>query len=564
MSEMSGLQTALSALYAQRRALEVVSQNVSNANTEGYSRQAVNLEEVGGPSVPAIWSRFDGAGTGVRVADITRFRDQFLEIRAALEHGTSGQLGRLQGTFQQLETLFGEPSDTGIQSQMTQLWTGFDDMANSPGDNASRTQLLARANTLANSFNSTAAELSALKSNTVTELTSLVADVNAKAATVAQLNDAIKSRVISGLSANDLLDQRDKLANELAGQIGATIRPGDFGQVNLAVGGTSLVFEAHAETLDVDTSQPTVVVRWHKDNYPAAVSSGEAGGMLQVVNQTLPQYASAFDAIAVQLRNDVNSLHNVMAGQLSGTAQNQSAAGNLTFQLALNGGAFATATVAGADWSGAGGAAALQTAMQNAVDAAVGAGNATVTVTGGGAQPLSVSLVATGTNKLLVQAAGANTGFATLLGNTAVGLDGVGGRDFFTGNSAATFAVSSDIGTNASAIAAGVVANGPLDNSIALQAAELGQGTNGADAQYRAYIVGLGVDSQTTQQRATIQQKTTDAIDDQRDSNASVNTDEEMVNLVQFQRAYEASARVMTAIDEMLNTLINGTGTVGR
>jgi flagellar hook-associated protein 1 FlgK len=419
---------------------------------------------------------------------------------------------------------------------------------------------LQRAATLANTINSTASAITAMGKSSVSELTALTANVNAKAGTVAQLNDAIKNRLVNGLSANDLLDQRDKLASELAGQIGATIRPGTDGQVTLAVGGTALVYGGHAESLDVDSSNPTVVLRWHKDNFPAAVSSGEAGGLLQVVNQTLPQYASGLDAIAVQLRNDVNGLHNAIGGDIATSAQNQSASGNLTFQLALNGGAYATATVAGADWSGAGGAAALQTALQNSVNAAVGAGNTTVTVTGGSGQPLKVSLVPTGTNKLLIQGTAGNAGFTTLLGSTAVGLDGVGGRDFFSGTNAATFSVSSAIAGNTSAVAAGTVGNGPLDNSIALQAAELGSVTTGADAKYRAYIVAMGVDSQTTQQRDSIQTKTTNAIDNQRDSNASVNTDEEMVNLVAFQRGYEASARVMTTIDEMLNTLINNTG----
>ncbi|MCU1430203.1 MAG: flgK [Actinomycetia bacterium] len=560
MTEMAGLQRALSALYAQRRGLEVVGENVANANTDGYSRQSVNLQEISGPSVPSIWSKYDGVGSGVKVADITRFRDQFLEIRSALEHGASGQLGKVSNTLSQLETLFGEPSDTGIQSQLTQVWTGFDDVANAPSDIAARTQLLQRATTLANTINSTAAAITSMSKSAVSELTALTANVNAKAGTVAQLNDAIKNRLVNGLSANDLLDQRDKLASELAGQIGATIRPGTDGQVTLAVGGTALVYGSHAETLDVDSSNPTVVLRWHKDNFPAAVSSGEAGGLMQVVNQTLPQYLSGLDAIAVHLRNDVNGLHNSIGGGIAATAQNQSAAGNLTFQLALNGGAYATATVAGADWSGAGGAAALQTALQTSVNAAVGAGNATVTVTGGSGQPLKVSLVPTGTNKVLIQASAGNAGFATLLGSTAVGLDGIGGRDFFSGTNAATFSVSSAVAGNTSAVAAGTVGNGPLDNSVALQAAELGGATAGADAQYRAYIVSMGVDSQTTQQRDSIQQKTTDAIDNQRDSNASVNTDEEMVNLVAFQRGYEASARVMTTIDEMLNTLINNTG----
>jgi flagellar hook-associated protein FlgK len=560
MTEMSGLQTALSALYAQRRGLEVTGENVANATTEGYSRQAVNLQEISGPAAPSLWSKYQGVGSGVQVTDVTRFRDQFLEIRAALEHGASGQLNQMSSALGNLETIFGEPSDNGIQAQMADFWSGFDDVANNPGDAAARTQLLQQGTTLATSFNTVAGQITQARTDTVSQLTAMVNDVNAQAANIAKLNDAIKNREAAGISANDLLDQRDLAANKLADEIGATITPGAFGQVNIAVGGTSLVTENRAETLSVDTSQPTVTVRWTKDNYPAAISSGQVGGMLQVINQTLPQYATGFNNIAVQLRNDVNSLQSAVGGQLTTATQNQSAAGNLTFQVALNGGAYQTVTVAGADWSGAGGAAALQTAMQTAINTAIGAGNETVTVTGGNGTPMNIAMAPTGTNKVLVQASAGNNGFTALLGNTAIGLDGVGGRQFFTGTDASTIAVSQDIATNPSGIAAGIAANGALDNSVALAAGGLGQSTTGADAQYRAFIVGLGTNSKATQQRASIQAATTSSIDDQRDSTSSVSTDEEMVNLVQFQRAYEASARVMTVVDSMLNTLINGTG----
>jgi flagellar hook-associated protein 1 FlgK len=560
MSDFSGLQTALSALYAQRRGLELAGHNVANANTEGYSRQAVNMQSVGAPSEPAFFATWTGDGQGVRVASITRFRDQFLEIRAALEHGASGLLDRVQDVLLQLETSFGEPGDLGIQNQLTEMWSGFDDVANHPGDSASRTQLLERAATLANTFNAVGNSIEQLSKSTVSEMTSMVADINAKSSTIAQLNEAIRNRVTSGLSANDLLDQRDLLANQLAGQIGATIRPGEDGQITMQVGGTPLVFENHAEALMVDASQPTVVVRWAKDNFPAAISSGEIGGMLQIVNQTLPTYLAGLDAIAVKLRDDVNSLHSAVGGSLVGAAQDQSAAGNLQFQLSLNGGGYTTATVAGADWSGPGGAAALQTAMQNAVDTAIGAGNATVSVTGGNGQPLQVSVTPSGTNSVLVKETAGNTGFATLLGSTAVGLDGVGGRQFFTGSTARTLALSNDVKGNPNAVAAAQAGKGALDGSVAIELAELGQSTTGADANYRAYIVALGVDSQTTQHRASIQRQTTEQVDDARSAQSAVNVDEEMVNLVQFQRAYEASARVMTVIDSMLDTLINRTG----
>ena len=168
-------------------------------------------------------------------------------------------------------------------------------------------------------------------------------------------------------------------------------------------------------------------------------------------------------------------------------------------------------TVAGADWSGAGGAAALQTALQTAVDTAVGAGNATATVSGGNGSPLvdryrpDRHASAAGRRRR-----GATTGFATLLGNTAVGSDGVGGRQFFTGTDAATLAVSrrrrrATPPRSRPAPPRG----GPLDGSNALDLADLATSQTGADAVYRQMIVQLGVDTQTATNRDQIQQSAT-------------------------------------------------------
>src|SRR3954452_16351537 len=92
MSSFSGLSGALSALTANRRGLEVAGQNVANANTEGYTRQRVNMQAVGGSTVPAIWSTSTQVGNGVSISDVERLRDGFLEARARSEHGTQAYL----------------------------------------------------------------------------------------------------------------------------------------------------------------------------------------------------------------------------------------------------------------------------------------------------------------------------------------------------------------------------------------------------------------------------------------------------------------------------------------
>jgi len=562
VSDFAGLRIALSSLYAQRRAMEITGHNVSNANTEGYSRQRVDLQAIPG-ATGGLFATWDGGGQGVRVAQFVRYRDAFLEIRAALEHGAEAHLSQVRAALDQLEWLFDEPGDLGIQRGMSELWSGFDDVANRPGDNAARQQLLERAETLATTVNHAAKQVVSFRDTAIERLSATVAEVNTMSADVAQLNEAIKRSLNVGDNANDLLDQRDLLAERLATRIGATIHPGEDGAVNVFLNGTALVSENLAESLEVDTTGPSVAIRWANANFPATVTSGDAGGLLEVINVKLPGHLADLDTIALKLRDDVNALHSGVGGSLAAADRDQSAAGALQFEVALDGGAMALVSVAGADWSGAGGAAALQAALQAAVDGAIGAGNATVTVAGAAGQPLVVSLAPAVGSTLLTQAVAGNSGFATLLGTTAVGRDGIGGRRFFEATGALDLGVSSDI-TDASHIAAGRAAGGPLDGSLALDLAELATSTSGADALYRAYIVALGVDSQATQQRHDIQNETMTQVDNSRSALAGVNIDEEMVNMVQYQHAYDAAARFMTSVDEMLDTLINNTGIVGR
>jgi flagellar hook-associated protein 1 FlgK len=562
MSDFSGLRLALTALEAHKRGLEVAAQNVANANTEGYSRQRVDLVAIGAPAVPALFSKFEGDGGGVKVDDVTRFRDAFMEIRAALEHGAMANLDVGALTMTRIEQMFNEPSETGLAKQLSDLWSSFDDVANHPEDAAARTQLLERAGTVAATFNSTSAQLTQLRTDTIAELGATVADINSKATSIAQLNASIKANTIAGLSVNDLKDQRDLLVNQLAELSGATVRQGDFGQVNVFLSGSALVQDDHTTALALNASGVPVVINWTNTGSQAAVTSGKAGGELNAVNSTIPSYIANLNSVATTLRDEVNALHGSISGSIATTAQDQTAAGTLSFDVAVDGGAFTTITINGADWSGAGGDVALQSALQAALDTALGAGNATATAVGGSGSALDVSIVGAGVHTLKVAATGADPGFSTLLGTTAVGADGVGGRQFFSGTDAASFAVSSDVDGNPSGVAAGLAANGPLDGSNALNMADLATAVGGADSNYRQLIVQLGVDTQTAVNRDTIQQKATASLDNSRLAQSSVNIDEEMTSMVEFQHAYEAAARFMTAIDQMLDTLINHTGLV--
>ncbi|HYN96285.1 MAG TPA: flagellar hook-associated protein FlgK [Pilimelia sp.] len=467
-STFSGLSTALSSLYTQRRALDVTGQNVANANTEGYTRQRVEMQATSATPVPAVHSVHNGAGGGVTVSDVSRLRDSFLESRGRAEHAQASYLSAQQSTFTRLENVFAEPSDTALAAQLGDFWAGWGDVANQPKNEAVRAQLLERGAVVADGLRVAHDALSAQWSSTRVQLDSYASDVNSAADAVALLNQTIMQQKSAGLPSNELADQRDLRLMELAELTGATTASREDGTVDVYVGGSSLVTGGVARHLVVTgarqlatESSDKVQFRWDSPTgLVASVSGGTLAAGLDTLGTTIPEYAGKLDQVAAALADKVNTQHRLGYG-MDGVAP----AGDLFVNTA--GGAGITARTIG-----------------------VGITN------------------------------------------------------------------PRQLGVSASP--------GAVDGSNADKLADVMKLADGPDAAYRSLVVGLGVSAQTAQRRADIQLRVAADMDTLRSADAGVNLDEEMTNMISFQRAYEAAARVLTSVDEMLDVLINRTGLVGR
>ena len=479
MSTFSGLSIGLSSLYAQRRGLELTGHNIANANTEGYSRQRLRLEADGGPLVPALHSRWNGAGNGVTTADVERLRDVFLEARSVQERGTDAGLRGGQVLLGRVEAILSEPGDSGIQSQLADFWAGWDDVANQPDSLAARSQLLERSQTLASGLNGASERLETQWSASREQLDATIQDINSTADSVAEYNRRIMTATKSGLTPNDLADQRDLLVQRLGQLAGVTLRPGDAGSVDVYLGGTALVRGDAAERLAVTgaralptpqidppavTPTPLVRVTWERDGYPVTLG-GSGGGLVQGINDVLPRYRDQLSALSGTLLRQVNDAH----------------AGGYDAEGVRGGDFFAS------DASGR-----LTLAFQGPAKAAASDSGATYT-------------------------------------------DPTTGR--VSGNRG---------GANAALMA------------------ELAGAAGGPDELYRQIVVSLGVEAQTANRRVDIQANILSQIDAAREAEAGVNLDEEMTSMLAYQRAYEGAARFVSAVDQMLDTLINRTGIVGR
>jgi len=316
----TSLNTALSALRYNRVAMDVASGNIANVGTEGYARRRVNAESVGAPSQPAMWSRYDGAGDGVTVSGVDRMVDALLDVRARREHGNQSYLDVRQAVLERVETGIGEPGDSGVAAAIADFRSAWHDLANNPGSDAARAQVLGRAASLADAIRVQARNIDAESGDLRVRALADVAEVNTVAADLAATNKSIATSNLNGTDAGVLLNQRDQLALRLSELTGATATQRADGGFDVSVNGVALVTGQNAGTLQIasgitatgaDDGSPitfTITDSSGTTAVPAGMT-GDLGGVTDLLTTTLPAYSSGLDAIAQQLADEINTQH---------------------------------------------------------------------------------------------------------------------------------------------------------------------------------------------------------------------------------------------------------------
>lgn len=451
----SSLSGALSALRYNRVAMDVASGNVANANTEGYTRRVALAQAVGAPAVPALWSRWDGTAGGVEVGGIQRMVDPLLDARSRSEHASLSYLETRSASLVRFETTLGEPGDGGIAAALSAFKQGWHDVANNPSDEAARSQLLGRAETLRATIASQGRSVAAEWSDQRTRLDAVASEVNQAASDLAKLNKGLRSASIAGTDAGTLLDQRDQLTLRLAQLTGGMVVTNPDTTVDVQVNGVSLVSGDTASAVTVSGSSTlagaagasvTLTLGGTPIPPPGSALNGELGASYDLLTVDLPGYLSRLDSFVATLAGQTNDVH-----------------------------------------------------------------------------------------------------------TQGVDLDGNPGAAFFSGTTSADLAVAV---TDPRKVAAAAPGQGALDSS---NADRLGTQDLGA-VSYRSLVTDFGVAVGSAQRVAEGQSVLTSQVDASRESVSGVNVDEEMVNLLAAQRGYEGAARVITAVDSMLDTLINRTG----
>ena len=321
MSTFSGLSVALSSLQAQRRAMDVIAQNVSNVNTPGYTRQRAELRAIAPANTLNIWGNVAKTGDGVYVETVTRMTDQVTLNRLRGHEADAGYLSTMAATMSTIEKGLGEPSDTGLTEQLASMFSAWGDVSNSPDSAASVGVALQKAVAVADTVRSGYENLTERWDGLRARVTDTLSDVNAAAKSIAALNQEIFRASVAGAPANELKDQRDHLLTKLSGIAGMEIASADapapspemvkvsFNGVTLvngqtvlgdlaATGGTTLPSQIGLSLVAADGSGSTVVF---DPASGAATPTGRLGADLESLNRTIPDVAAGYDEVAARL-----------------------------------------------------------------------------------------------------------------------------------------------------------------------------------------------------------------------------------------------------------------------
>jgi flagellar hook-associated protein 1 FlgK len=463
MPNIYGLLTiGQSALLAQQKAIDITGNNIANVNTEGYSRQRLNLVQNSPVQVDGLTM-----STGVSARqNIQRFYDEFVTSQINTENESLGRWEAQKSALEKVELMFDETSEYGISAAMSEFWNAWQELSNNPSGTVERTALLSSASYLTDIFNQTSESLTAFRSEIDTSVVDVVEQVNSIADKIAELNLKVTEVEVTGHNANNYRDERDMLLKELSSLIDIQSFEDEQGQVSVVVGGSKTLVEK-STTWNLNTIDNGGVqdVFWESSNgtninITTQIEDGELKGWIETRDNLLPGYLSELNTMAATLVSSVNTIHN------AGT---------------------------------------------------------------------------------------------TLDGTTTTGVN------FFdpAGTTAATIAVDSGVLGNTDLIAAADASEGvPGGNGAAIDIAELQNTTQAAlgnatfDDFYSSLVGTIGNDVTTADFNYNHQTTMLNQLENQRQEISGVSLDEEMVNLVKFQHAYNAAAKLITTTDEMMQTVL--------
>lgn len=483
----SGFESVRKALMASQISLDVTSQNVSNVNTEGYTRQRADVTAISADNTSSKFANTDCSlvGQGVNITGITQTRDQFLDTRYRKSNSEYGKWGTKLSITTDIEGVLDEVSTDGLSKSLTDFYSELQNFSSNAETVEYATTFRSAAKKVVEIFNQYSNQLSDIKEEQIYDCKADVDQVNRSLERIAQLNSEIKSDLVRNVTPNELFDARNLLLDKLSNLVGINVEGHTDGQVSVKLGDVYLL-----------DSQ--------KDNYlnELTLNAGED------VTITLGSGAKA------------GITTGALAGYLDG----------------LNGkGVFADLSNPSDNTSNG-----IQF-YQKSIDSLAKAF----------ADNFNSINDSTGVKKLFVGDSAGNITAA----NIQISQGWLSNAQYITTSTGATSPIPTE-GKNGNLL-------------LMLQSMDKDQSItpyfSGTFEEYSVSVMGeLSTDVEYSKDMTSSAKVDLDSISNQRESIMGVSTDEESVNMVKYQKSYDAAARIMTVLDQMLDTIINNMGVVGR
>lgn len=536
---LSILNTALSGLNAFQRSLETTSNNIANVNTEGYSRQRAELA-----SEEEAYKGIGYIGNGVRVTNIARSYDQFVTNQVRISASAFGDVNAYHGLASRIDNIIADEA-TGLAPALQAFFEAVHGVANDPTSIPMRQSMLSEADILAQNFNTMGQRFVDLRHQVNGEIQSTVADLNDYAKEIALLNDKIVTDI--GRSGgrqmpNALMDQRDELLRKVAEKIDVAVVNQADGSINVFVGqGQPLVLMTHPTTLQAQASSldPTKLeIRLAGQDITRFVTGGSLSGNLRFRDELLDPAQQQLGLLAAGLSIEFNKL------QQSGYDLNGS--------LATANPLFLAPTISTTSSNPASALTANFVAPPSAAN--LQASDYKVTVTGTG--PTTYTLTRLSDNTTLASPAAA--GFTLTFDGNEVAGDSFLVRPTFN----ASLNIADQISDPRLIAAATTAAGVPGDNRNALAMANLEQaksllaGRASFAEGYGQLVSKVGTLTHSAQISSSAQEVLLKQATASRETVSGVNLDEEAANLIKFQNAYQASARVVSVVNTLFDSLL--------
>ncbi len=322
MSIGSVFSVARSAMSTQQIVIATVGHNIANAEVDGYSRQRVDLE-----ASDAQHFLYGDLGTGVRIQNIGRIRDTWLDAAYRTESGSASSASLRSDLLTRIEQVLGEPSDTGLASAMDALWSSWSDLATQPTSTAARAVVQQRAQGVVLTLNTFDRQLTDVRQQTAAQLGGAVREINELVDTIAGLNGRIVSSEVSGNEAPDLRDQRDRALDRLSTLGSVRVIPYANGGTQVLLGNNALVDGVTARHVETTTdASGGIALKLTSGFEPMLPVGGETQTTLEFLNGDLADTERRLDAIASALVTRLNALHRT--GQVYPSGGTPAAAGD--------------------------------------------------------------------------------------------------------------------------------------------------------------------------------------------------------------------------------------------